>query len=306
MPSDLNVRLDADFIDVRDRAGIGLPFSKGIMATSILATGMETARAHRIAAGVERDLRRRGASRIEADELAEMAAEAIRGDAGEEFHDRYRAWRHAKRSGRPFVVCLGGASGVGKSTLATRLAMRLGVNRVVTTDAIREVLRTVIPPTVLPELHVSTFERIDDATSPTESFLRQARAVSAATAAVVRRFFAEGRSSVVEGVHLLPGSIARELKDTDAGGIVIELLLTLDDEVTHRGHLMRRRHSEPARDGTRHLEKFRAIREMQAQLRGFAGRNGVIEFDIARPGGLTQMIVDRLVERMERDSDGCS
>ena len=102
MPSDLNVRLDAGFIDVRDRAGIGLPFSKGIMATSILATGMETSRAHRIAAGVERDLRRRGAIRIEADELAEMASEAILLEAGEEFRDRYRAWRHAKRAGRPF------------------------------------------------------------------------------------------------------------------------------------------------------------------------------------------------------------
>ena len=74
--------------------------------------------------------------------------------------------------------------------MATRLAVRLGITRVVTTDAIREVLRTVIPDTVLPELHCSTFEtakRADGAGGQLQSFHRQARAVGAATAAVANR-----------------------------------------------------------------------------------------------------------------------
>ena len=43
-------------------------------------------------------------------------------------------------------------------SLTTQLAVRLDITRVVTTDAIRDVLRTVVPVNVLPELHQSTFE----------------------------------------------------------------------------------------------------------------------------------------------------
>ena len=58
--------------------------------------------------------------------------------------------RSAGGPGRPVVIVLGGAPGSGKSTLATNLAVRLDITRVVTTDAMREVLRVVVPATVLP------------------------------------------------------------------------------------------------------------------------------------------------------------
>jgi 2-phosphoglycerate kinase len=302
MPSDLSLGNEADLIQVRDRAGMGLPFSKGIMATSILATGLQTDHAHRIAAEIERTLRRRGVREVEADDLTAIAADLIREAKGEEFSERYRAWRRAKRAGQPFVVCLGGAPGVGKSTLATRLALRLGVNRVITTDAIREVLRTVIPPTVLPELHVSTYETAEGqggSDSVLQSFVRQARAVSAATAAVARRLAAEGRSAIIEGVHVLPGEIRKYLADGSTEIVVVELLLTLADEGLHRGHLTRRLHGEPARDGSRHLSRFPVIRQLQDELRSLAARFVVAEFDIAHPEDLTQRIVDQLVERIE-------
>jgi 2-phosphoglycerate kinase len=301
MPSDLTLSSEADLIQVRDRAGTGLPFSKGIMATSILATGLETAQAHRIAKRLERELLHRNVREVDAEALTRIAAESIRAAAGTEAAERYLAWRRAKRSGRPFVVCLGGAPGVGKSTLATRLALRLGVNRVITTDAIREVLRTVVPPAVLPELHVSTYEQVDHEEGDRAvltSFKRQARAVAAATAAVARRLAAEGRSTIVEGVHVLPGEIRRHLEGTPEVAVV-ELLLTLDDEGLHRGHLNRRRRSEPARRGTRHLDRFHVIRDLQDELRALAVRDGVYEFDISHPEDLTQLIVDQLVERID-------
>jgi hypothetical protein len=50
--TDYSRHIDEGVIQVRDRAGIGLPFSMGLMATSILATGVETDVAYRIAAGV--------------------------------------------------------------------------------------------------------------------------------------------------------------------------------------------------------------------------------------------------------------
>ena len=304
MPTDLHIDHRQRLILVRDRGGIGLPFSKGIMATSILATGLETLHAHRIAAEIEGRLRERRAGEIAADELVELAAEAIDCDAGSEAAQRYRAWRRAKRAGRPLVVTLAGAPGVGKSTVATRLALRLGIKRVVPSDAIREVLRTVIPATVLPELHVSTFEtatEIGPGQFPLATFLRQAHAVGAATAAVAGRMGMEGRSLIVEGVHLLPGEVRELLESHESAPLVIEVLLTLDDEEAHRAHFAHRLRHEPARDGRRHLAHFPVIRRLQEELRRIAREAQVDEYDVSQPRDLTQRIVDQVVSQVDTE-----
>ena len=57
----------------------------------------------------------------------------------------------------PLVILIGGATGVGKSTIATQLAARLGIVRVVATDAIREVMRSMLSPELMPTLHTSSF-----------------------------------------------------------------------------------------------------------------------------------------------------
>jgi hypothetical protein len=91
MPSDLAIDKTGILVQVRDRRGVDLPFSKGLMATSILATGIETGLAYAIAADIERELRRFETHEVGADELAELATRAIERSAGEEAAERYRA-----------------------------------------------------------------------------------------------------------------------------------------------------------------------------------------------------------------------
>ena len=301
MPTDLALEGRAP-IQVRDRADMNLPFSKGIMATSLLATGMKTDLAYRIAAEIAETLQAGGEDEVRADRLSQIAAAAIEDRAGPVYAQRYGAWRRAKRLGLPLVICLAGAPGVGKSTIATRLALRLGINRVVTTDAIREVLRTVIPGAVLPELHVSSYQRV---TAPllgdTSGFALQMRAVSAATAAVARRMALEGRSVILEGVHLLPGAIRRQLRDEGSRALVVERLLTLSDERIHQGHLSRRLRDVPERNGAGHLDHFAEVRGVQDELRSLAGAEGVAEHDIAHPEDLTQSIVDEVTTQVAQE-----
>ncbi len=161
MPIDLRMDAGLGHCVVVDRLGNTLPFSKGILATSILATGIETPRAYEVARTIQDRLVREQTDRIDSDALTLVTAQQIEQLVSKEIADSYMLWRKARRIGRPIIISTLGSSGVGKSTLATRLALRLGINRVVTTDAIREVLRTVIPASVLPELHVSSYEAIE-------------------------------------------------------------------------------------------------------------------------------------------------
>jgi 2-phosphoglycerate kinase len=295
MPIDYSA--DAHLILVRNRAGISLPFSTGLLATSILVTGIETPLAYEIAAQIADSLKSGRDHELSADELAERTATALAARAGNEAAERYRNWRAAKQHGRPLVLCLSGAPGVGKSTIGTRLACRLGIHRVVPTDAIREVLRTVIPEPILPELHLAAHEAAqrDEAASASSSFRRQAQAVSAAAAAVADRMVREGRSVMVEGAHLLPGEVRTQLARRGCGALVLEVLLTLDDESLHRAYMLRRTRSDAARPGARHLENFAAIRDLQEVLRGLARDAGVMWHDLANPDGLTEWIVDHVV-----------
>lgn len=299
MPKDLQVAHAFRDYTVIDRFDNELPFSKGILATSILATGAETPRAYDIAEAVQRHLIDHGVTRITGAELTQLTARRIAAELSQPFADRYLMWRKARQLGRPIIVSLLGASGVGKSTLATRLALRLGINRVVTTDSLREVLRTVIPDSVLPELHVSSYEAIemDLAESQAATYRRQARAVASASTAVARRYVTERKNALFEGVHLLPGSLGAALASMPERPIVVEILLVLSDPALHNQRLSHRQVTEPGRDGSRHIERFDVIRSLQETMRTLAAREGTREFDIGSDEDLTQHIVKEIVDQ---------
>ncbi len=295
MPSDLAAV--SRLVIVRDSAGLGLPFSRGLMATSILATGAETDQAYAIAAEIQRELTGRAGSDIDAHELARLAARTIEARAGAEVAARYQTWRRLRREGRPLLLVLGGAPGVGKSTISTRLAVRFGITRIVTTDTIREVLRTVIPPTVLPELHVSTYESVGAGADPAEAYVRQARVVGGALVSVVRRLLTERRSVIVEGVHLLPGELVSGLGAHPSRPVVVELMLTLEDVEAHRAQLAARRAGEPERGGQRSLDRFATIRTLHDLLARRALEAGVEALDLGAPRRLTERLLELLQAR---------
>ena len=107
-------------IVVHDRTGARLPYSRGIMATSLLATGLPTEEAYQLASHIQARPLQHDRSDVDAHELVEIAQSTLDEHASTpDISQRWMAWRSAKRSGRPIIVVLGGAPGV-------------------TTDAIRE------------------------------------------------------------------------------------------------------------------------------------------------------------------------
>jgi 2-phosphoglycerate kinase len=165
------------------------------------------------------------------------------------------------------IVTIGGAAGVGKSTLATMLANRLGITRVIATDVVRQVLRAFFTEEAMPVVHHSAFE-VD-----LEAFAEQAEHVGTGVAAIVERAVAEGTPIVVEGVHAVPGALPPELRERC---VAVEVLLVVGDEESHRAHFARRGGARPA---DRYLARFDEIRALQASLERRAAAAGVTVID---------------------------
>lgn len=260
--------------------GRGLPYSKGLMAQALSASGLAPERAFELARTVEAALERRGGGEIDIPGLRALVEEVLLAEEGEGAVRRFRDWHRLDRLDRPLVVMIGGAAGVGKSTLATQLAHRLGITRVIATDVIRQVLRAFFTHEAMPTVHPSAFELDLD------GFREQADHVATAVAAIVERACREGTPVVVEGVHAVPGAIGDGLR---ARCVAVETLLVVGDDELHRAHFSLRGAARPA---DRYLERFAAIRELQHDLAVRAGEAGVPVIDNAN----VDVTLSRLME----------
>jgi 2-phosphoglycerate kinase len=235
--------------------GHGLPYSKGLMAQSLQASGLTPERSFELAREIERRLALRGDREVGVDGLDRVCLEVLRGEEGESAVRRYKGWRRLDRLERPLVVLIGGTTGVGKSTLATMLAARLGITRVIATDVIRQVLRAFFTHEAMPSVHSSAFEA-----GGLEGYEHQAERVATGIAAIVERAANEGKPVVVEGVHVLPGALDPGLRERC---VLAEAILVVRDEQLHRGHFSHRPGNRPAE---RYLAAFEEIRDLQDHL----------------------------------------
>jgi 2-phosphoglycerate kinase len=258
----------------------GLPYSKGLMASQVMVTGLSPFRAYQIAEAVEDRLIDAGRETVTSDELWNVAYATISELAGERYARNFERWREVERLDVPLVILIGGATGVGKSTIATQLAARLGIVRVVATDAIREVMRAMLSRELAPTLHVSSFEA-DRALRepPTHSadalilgFREQTAAVSVGIDALIERAAAEGGGIVIEGAHVVPGFFDLE---THADRILaVPFVVGVDDEQRHRSHFAAREDAFQ-RPAQRYVAGFENIRKLQRYIKGQALSHGV-------------------------------
>ena len=266
-------------VTVRDGKA-GLPYSKGLMATSIMASGLPPFRAHQVAEVIERRLHEAGYASVSSSELRELAAGVLEDVVGTRYADNYRTWQRAQDRTLPLIVLIGGATGVGKSTIATTVASRLGIVRIVSSDAIREVMRGIFTKEMMPSLHTSSFdvaehthEPAGDADPVIAGFRRQVRSVSVGVTQLIRRAVVEGIDLVIEGAHVVPGFV--QLPSTTEA-MVASMVVTVDDEQTHRSHFVARsQDSRAQRQNRNYLDYFAEIRLIQDYIRALAVEHGV-------------------------------
>ncbi len=284
----------------------GIPFSKGLLAQSLTATGLPPDRAYQVAMSVESRLREEGVYDIGVVDLQEKVGGVLAEMEGPEYLRRYRKWHHLGQQDRPLIVLIGGATGVGKSTIASQIANRLGIVRTISTDAIRQVMRTFFSAALMPAIHYSSFDAGAAIRVPVGkkldpnlvAFVEQVEMVTVGVRAVVDRAIDEGTAMVVEGVHLVPGFIPME--DWEKA-LVLHMIVAVKDTDLHRSHfLVRDRETDGRRPFIRYLEHFDGIRRIQDFILARAEEEGTLVIDNVNVDDAVGLVVDALYDLIAR------
>jgi len=258
----------------------GHPYSKGLMARTLTATGLPAVRAYELALVVEGDLRSRGVTTVDLERLHELAADLLGEPQAARTLRRLRRYADLQQLDVPILVFVGGATGTGKSTIATEVAHRLGITRVTSTDFVRQTMRAFFSPEFVPSVHYSSFEAGEalpaaerEAGDPLLlGFLDQTRYVLTGVQGSIERALQEGWSMVLEGVHLVPGMVP----ELSPEAIVAHAVIAVENEDVHSQHFFIR---DTASGGVRALDKYLVrlgdIRHLQDFIVDEARKTGV-------------------------------
>jgi 2-phosphoglycerate kinase len=263
----------------------GLPYSRGLMARALMAAGVSAVRAYDLALRVGADLADRGEDSVDLDRLEQLAIDVLGENEGSQAIRRLRRYEALRELDLPIIVLIGGATGTGKSTVATEVAYRLGITRVTSTDFVRQTMRAFLTHDFMPSIHYSSFEvpPEEDGLGTVEGFVEQTRNVLIGVRGVIDRALQEGWSLVLEGVHLVPGMLPPV-----EGALVVHCVLAIENPDLHTSHFwVRDAHSEGLRPVQKYVDAIVDIRKLQdfiLEQARFAGvpivENGSIELSI--------------------------
>ena len=198
------------------------------MARALIATGMSPPRAYELARRVEGGLDASGA--VDLDRMHDLAVEILGEKEGGQAMRRLLRYRELQELDLPIILLVGGATGTGKSTIATEVAYRLGISRVTSTDFVRQTMRAFFSREFMPSIHYSSFEagRAVSGMAGEQAvagFLEQTRNVLVGVQAAIDRVLEEGWSMVLEGVHLVPGMLPVALERA----VLVQCVLNIED-----------------------------------------------------------------------------
>ncbi|MDO5860108.1 2-phosphoglycerate kinase [Methanobrevibacter sp.] len=246
------------------------PFSKGIMSRSLNVADIGTERAHDIASDIETELIKENITEISSFDLANVVLNHLE-CIDPKIAQKYKNWRSLRTSKKPLIILIGGASGVGTSSMAFELASRLRLKNLISTDMIREVMRKIVSKELSPVIHKSSFDAYESIRTPSiridsviEGFISHVDVVNVGIEAIIERSVKEGISTIIEGVHVVPGFIRKDLMENNN---IIIFTLTVDDEESHKQRFYSRcRQPWVKRSLEKYMENFTTIRKTQKFL----------------------------------------
>jgi len=248
-------------------------FSRNVLAKSIIPAGLTFHEAHSIAERIREGIKSKGITQIESQRLVRLVKLELE-KINPELVKRYALWRKIKYT-KPLIILIGGATGVGTSTIAVEFANLLGVTRIIGTDSIREIMRSTISKNIIPSIYKSTYnawevykELLPRKAKVLHSYDVQVQKVSFGIDAMISRALREKESLIIEGVHILPERFEKH-KNT------FEYIIDIKNRRTHKQRFYRRESLTSLRPASRYLKYFREIREIRRYILNQANKEHI-------------------------------
>jgi 2-phosphoglycerate kinase len=298
----------SDHIMITDREP-GLPYSKGLMASQVMVTGLSPYRSYQVAERIEDHLHEAGTTSVTSEELHTLAVRVLEEEAGDRYARNFERWREVAILDVPLVILIGGATGVGKSTIATQIAARLGVVRVIPSDSVREVMRGLFSRELMPTLYTSSFDADSALREPPAGavdrtivgFREQTAAVAVGLRALIERSAVEGTSLIIEGAHVVPGFL--DIEEFAERVLAVPLVVTVEDEELHRSHFAARSADASSRPFDHYLRNFDNIRRVQRYIKSQALSHDwpvISSYNLDQAiAAVIDLVVDRATTRLE-------
>lgn len=217
-------------------------FSRGILAKKLRLLGIPSSTGYEISNQVHSDLSKLEEATIEKEKLDDIVFGILESNYDKECADKYMLVERWKASNMPLWILIAGAIGVGKSTLALKIAGDLGIQHVIGTDVVRDILRKILSVEVMPELHSPSYSAYKTLRPIYSSrfeevilgFENHSKYVNLGVEAVLSRASTESVSIVIEGEHLLPALFDENILSQPN---VLYMTISVPDPVLHKENL---------------------------------------------------------------------
>lgn len=285
------------------------PYSRGLLATRMMVTGIDLVDAYKTAEAIAIELELEDIWELTEVELNKLVSDILEKEGKKLYAERYRNYLKLQNMYEPIIILVGGATGIGKSTIALNVASRLNIASIVGTDIIREVMRKVLSRDLIPSLHASSYsahKSLREYVSPIYNkviigFEEHARLVVPPIEAVISRALIEGISLVIDGTHILPSIVSPEILHSPN---VIPVTLFLSNEEDHLSRFHERARTKvmrkPLEEYLEHFQDIRIIHDYlveQAKLHSIPlVENLLIEVTIRK---LLDLVFERIEQLLE-------
>ena len=295
-------------ISVEHKTG-SQPFSKDFLAHSLQASGLVPDQALQLASEIGTRLIDQHISRITNLELGEQAAFMLAEYHDTSYAERYKVWRAWGELDKPLVILIGGASGVGKTSLAVNLASVLDIPRVVATDDIRQIMRLTLAPELMPSIHGSSYTAwanmsVDHSRGldpVVAGFREQAKVVGVGVRAIISRCIEENSSVIIDGVHLLADFI--DEKEYSKSAFLVSLCLTLEDRQSYEERFAKRAAAAPSRFVHKYLDHLEEILKIQQHIMEAAAEYDIPIIDAESLEDVTSAAVMVVIEHLQKQDE---